>query len=346
MDAATAKALQAAVEAIRKKGNLPGLSVAVVFADGSEWSGQTGVGVLAPKAPLTADTLFSVGSITKTFTGALALRLAERGVIGLDDPLSKYLPDYPNGAKITLRELLDHTSGIADIFDPGPYKSIGANRSATWTAEKTLALIGKPYFAPGAGYHYSTTNYVILGQVLEAATGQTMAAMVRSEFLTPLRLSHTYLQWEESPEGTLAHGYLGPVGSPKDVSTGQSMLPFVSVATASGAGGGIASTASDLAAWGAALYGGELLDAASMAAMTDFSATARFKPHLPYGLALEKLTIGGHVAFGHRGHLDGFWSTLAYFPDTKITVALLTNADWPDPLRAMAIVYAALPAAP
>jgi D-alanyl-D-alanine carboxypeptidase len=171
LDARTAATLQTTLNAIRSKGHFPGMSAAVVFPDGSMWTGQSGVGVLSTGAPVTADTLFAVGSISKTFTGALALRLAERGTISLDDPVSRWVPTFPNAANITLRELLNHTSGIRDLFDPSVYKYIGADRSAKWTPEQVLSLIGKPYFAPGKGYHYSSTNYVLLGVVLERATG-------------------------------------------------------------------------------------------------------------------------------------------------------------------------------
>jgi D-alanyl-D-alanine carboxypeptidase len=345
LDANTAAALQRAIDAVRTRGKIPGLSVAIVFPDGSMWSGQSGVGVVATKAKIGPDTLFSVGSITKTFTGALALRLAERGTISLDDPLSKYLPKYTNASRITLRELMNHTSGIRDIFEPAIFKYFDANHNTRWTPDKVLAVVGKPYFTPGANYHYSSTNYIVLGQVLEKATGQSLAALVRTEFLTPLGLDHTYLQWEENPKGTLAHGYVGSPSSPRDISNGQSLIPYVSEATAVGAGGGVVSTAQDIARWGTALYDGALFDEATTASMTDVSATLAHKPKTPYGLSFEQLTIGKKLVWGHRGHLDGFWSTMAYFPDSQLTVALLTNADWPDPLAAIASIVAAIPPA-
>ncbi len=102
LDDASAAALQGAVNAVKKKYAIPGLSVAIVFPDGSMWTGQAGSGVISPAAKVDADTLFAIGSISKTYTSAMALRLVEQGVLGLDDPVSKYLPTYPNGDKITL----------------------------------------------------------------------------------------------------------------------------------------------------------------------------------------------------------------------------------------------------
>jgi D-alanyl-D-alanine carboxypeptidase len=343
LDDATAGALQTAIDTVKNKYKIPGLSVAVVFPDGATWTGQSGYAVSASKTAVTPDTLFSVGSISKTFTGALALRLMEQGVIGLDDPLAKYLPNFPNASKITIRMLMNHTSGIRDIFEAAIFKNFDANHSKRWTADQVLALISRPYFAPGAGYHYSNTNFIILGEVIEKATGKTVAELVHSEFLAPLGLDHTFLQWEEAPNGPLAHGYAGSASKQTDISAGQALMPYVSEATAVGAAGGVVSTAKDIATWATALYDGAFLDEATEASMTDVTLTAPFKPPLMYGLAFEQLPIAGRLAWGHRGHLDGFWSTVAYFPDLHVTVALLTNSDWINPLTVIASIVGVLP---
>jgi D-alanyl-D-alanine carboxypeptidase len=340
---ATAAALQAAIQGVQARGAIPGLSAAVVFPDGSMWAGQAGVLVRGSRQKVAADTLFCVGSITKTFTSALTLRLAERGALGLDDPVSKYLPSYPNGAKITVRMLLDHTSGIRDLFDDSVFKYLDADHSKRWTADQILALATGPYFSPGTKYRYSTTNYVLLGQVVETVTGKKLVELVRSEFLQPLGLSHTFLQWEEDPGGSVAHGYWGNSSDPTDLSVGQVLIPYASEATASGAGGAIVSTASDIARWGAALYSGGVLDPAYLASLVDTTATSRFKPRVLYGLGVEALSVNGHQAWGHSGHLDGFKAEMVYVPDSGVTAVLLTNADWIDPLRAVAAIYAAIP---
>jgi D-alanyl-D-alanine carboxypeptidase len=336
LDAATATALQKALDGIRVGDQYPGTSAAVVFPDGSVWAGVSGSAVLAPQAPVTSDTLFSIGSISKTFVAALIGRLAEAGTVGLDDTLAKYVPDFPNAANITLRELLNHTSGIQDLFDAaGVSDAILAHPSATWTPAQVLARIGKPYFAPGAGYHYSNTNFVLLGLVAEKATGQTVAALVRSMFLAPLGLQHTYLQTEETPQGPKAHGYMAPASKPRDNSAG-TMLPFTAETTAVGFAGAYVSTAADLAAWADALYRGNVLDQATLASMADVSSTVPYKPHLlyGYGLGLEESTVGGQTAWGHKGWLDGFWSAMEYIPAYHVTVVFLTNANWADPIAA------------
>ena len=316
LDSKTAANLQAAVNALRVKGAFPGMSVAVAFPDGSMWTGQSGSAVLSSRTPVTAGTLFSIGSISKTFVAALALRLAERGAIGLDDPLSRYAPKYPNASHITLRELLDHRSGIHDVFtSAGMADAILSNPNRIWTVDQVLARIGKPYFAPGRGYTYSNTNYILLGVAIEKATGKTIASLVRSEFLDPLGMKSTWFQPEEKVASTaFAHGYMTPAGKPRDVSAGQKMLPYNSEASVAGAAGGFVSTAPDLARWAAALYGGGVLDEAALASMIDVSPTLPYKPKYPYGLGFEEN--------------DGFWSAMWYLPDSRGTIVVLTNDEW------------------
>jgi len=334
LDPAKATALQAALNSIRSGGKYPGVSAAIVFPDGSTWTGVSGAAILSPATPLSTDTLFSVGSISKTFVAALVVRLAMAGTIGLDDPLSRYVPTFPNAANITIRELLNHTSGVQDLFTPLA-AAILANPGATWTPNQVLARIGTPSFAPGTNYGYSNTDFVLLGLVVEMATGQTVAALVRSMFLTPLGLNHTYLQTEERADGPEAHGYMTPASRPRDNSAG-TMLPFTAEATAVGFAGAYVSTASDLAIWADALYAGDILDQATLASMVDISPSMAFKvkPTYPYGFGLEETTVAGQPAWGHRGHLDGFWSAMEYLPAYHVTVVVLSNAEWANPVAA------------
>jgi D-alanyl-D-alanine carboxypeptidase len=347
LDDATAAALQKALGGICTSGAYPGVSAAVVFPDGLLWAGQSGSAVLSPQAPVTQDTLFSVGSISKTFVAALTGRLAGRGTISLDDPLAKYVPTFYDAAGITLRQLLNHTSGVQDIFEIRAFSdAILADRSRTWTTGEVLAKVGRARyaFAPGKGYHYSNTDYVLLGAVIEQATGQPIAALVRSEFLEPLGLTHTFLQTEEESPGARAHGYMKK-GSTTDNTAG-TMLPFTAEATVVGPAGAYVSTAMDLARWGDDLYNGNVLDQATLAAMVDVSQTQGFKapftPRWIYGLGLEETTIAGQTAWGHRGHLDGFWSAMWYLPASHLTVVVIANAEWADPVAAAAILAKAI----
>jgi len=239
-------------------------------------------------------------------------------------------PDLPNAANITLRELLNHTSGIRDLFDPSVYKYIGADRSAKWTPEQVLSLIGKPTSLPQG---LPLLQHQLRASRRRAGAGNGQDAGRDDPLRVPRAArSHPHIPAErKTVQGTFAHGYLAPLSSPKDVSVGQTMLPYVSVATASGASGGVVSTPSDIATWATALYDGEIFDQATLASMTDVSQTLPYHARPPYGLAFEQLSVAGRLAWGHRGHVDGFWSTMAYLPDSHLTVVVCMNADWPEP---------------
>ena len=333
LDTAMAASLQAALVSIQTGGSYPGASAAVMFPDGSVWTGVSGMAVVSSSKKVTTSTLFSDGSISKTFVAALAIKLAAAGTIGLDDVLSKYVPSFKYASRVTLRQLLDHTSGLPDLFDKLD-NQILANPTAKWTVQQVLAVIRAPTFTPGTNYHYSNTDFVLLGMAIEKATGKTVAALVKSMFLTPLGLTHTFLQTEQKATGPEAHGYMLNKTKPPTIrdNFAGTMLPFTAEATAVSFAGAYVSTASDLARWANALYGGYVLDPASLAEMVDLSPSLPFNPHYPYGLGFEETTVAGHVAWGHRGHLDGFWAAMEYLPAYHVTIVLLTNADWTNPL--------------
>jgi D-alanyl-D-alanine carboxypeptidase len=338
LDATTAAALQTALDGLRNSAKYPGASAAVMFPDGSIWTGASGNAIQSPAVPLTTDTIMSIGSISKTFVSALVGRLVQAGTIGLDDPLSKYVPTFTNASKITIRELLDHTSGIRDLFKVKTMNAaIMANKAATWTADKVLANIGPQLYSPGSHYYYSNTDYVLLGKVIEKATGKSLSSLVRTDFLTPLGMTHTFLQTEEKVTGSEAHGYMRK-GANASNAAGK-MIPFTSEVTAVGPAGAFVSTASDLAVWANALYGGYVLDEATLASIVDVSPTSRFVGHAliygsGYGLGFEEATVDGQTAWGHRGHLDGFWSAMEYLPANHLSIVVLTNADWANPMTA------------
>lgn len=342
-----ASQLQDALNQLQTGGRVPGIQGAVVFPDGSLWTGQAGLAITSSQTQMSADTLMSVGSVSKTFLAALVGRLIQRNALSIDDPLSKYLPGFPNSSNITIRELLNHTSGIQDLFTPLG-NQILADPTHVWTPAEVLAGLGKPGFAPGTAYHYSNSDYVALGMVVETLTGKKVADLVRSEFLQPFGLTHTYLQTEETPVGALAHGYMAPISRAKDNSAG-AMIPFTAEASAASFSGAYVSTAADLARWASALFGGRVVDQATLANMVDTTVSMSFaaKPKMPYGMGSEGSTIDGQAAWGHRGHLDGFWSAMEYFPGSGITIVLTSNGDWFDPMAGVAALGSiVLPAAP
>jgi D-alanyl-D-alanine carboxypeptidase len=324
--------LAAQLAQLRSVNHLPGLQVVIRYPDGAAWMGHAGFGDIAAHQAMGNLTLLDAGSITKTFVAALVLKLAGQGVLDLDDPIARWLPGLPYDTGITIRELLDHTSGVDDAFNhPALLAALDANHRRAWTAPQVLAYVGKAHFPPGQGWSYSNSNYILLGQIIERTTGKTLAALLRQRFFVPLRLTHTYLQSEEPISGTVAHGYeftSATSGSVKDLSDGTPHLPFTSLESSLGAAGALVTTADDLARWALYLYRGKVLPPSQLSQMLDFGLTAAFHPVLPYGLGVERRSFEGRGSWGHDGSLSGYRSAMRYFPASGgVTIVVMTNSD-------------------
>ena len=329
-----ASRLQDALEKARTKLGLPGVQATVILPDGATWTGVAGYADTATRRRVTADTPFAVASVSKTFTAALILRLADQGRLSIDDPLSRWLLDYPNARRITLRMLLQHTSGLPDYFASGALeRAMLAKKHRVFTPAEVLGYATGLLFTPGTGWHYSNTGFVLLGLVAEKAGGKPWATLVRQELLDPLGLEQTYIQFVEEPPGRApAHGYryfsYATTGRPRDQGDGTPVVPFTSVVTAAGSAGSIASTTGDLARWARALYTGQVLSPASTRAMMDVRASKKLAAERSYGLGTSRLKLrGGFVGYGHSGSIGGFRASIRYFRAQDTTVAVLFNRD-------------------
>ncbi|MEO8438574.1 MAG: serine hydrolase domain-containing protein, partial [Chloroflexota bacterium] len=324
-------ALAARLERLRAKVGIPGISATILFADGSVWQGSAGLADVVAARPVTGETAFPVASVSKTFTAALILSLVADGRLALDTRVRTYLPTLKISDAITVRQLLDHTSGLRDFFfHPRIDHALLAEPSSVWDAARSLGYVGKPYAKPGTSWHYSNTNYLILGLLAEAVGDGSVAEQLRARFLTPLGLDHTFYQAAEAPKGPAVRSYRFTGTDPKlpaiDLSDGSRIVPFTSVVTAAGAAGSIASTASDLARWARALYGGDALDAASRDAMlADIARTAAYKPGIAYGLGVQSVAIAGHRTLGHSGRYLGARAAIRWLPDEQMAIAVVTN---------------------
>jgi D-alanyl-D-alanine carboxypeptidase len=307
--------LDAALDRLREKHAMPGVSATIIFADGSRWTGASGLADVGRSSPVTTRTIFALASISKTFVAAAVLSLVDDGHLRLDDRVARLLPDLGLSPRITVRHLLDHTSGLHDFFfDPAIDKALLGRPAAVWTAGRSLTFVGKPYFKPGRGWHYSNTNYLVLGLLVERVTGRSLAEEIRQRFIGPLGLRSTYTQAEEEPLGPVAHAYrfadADKSARPIDLTDGTSVMPFRSVVTAAGGAGGMAGTPTDVARWARALYGGELLSAESLA---------------------QVVTVDGRPAVGHSGRFIGVRGVMRWLPDEQIAIAILTNQSRRDP---------------
>ena len=303
-------------------------AVLAVRGPGLSWTGSSGTLRPGGGRPVGAHDPFRVASITKLFVATVVLQLFAEGQLRLDDPLAGYLPDFPDAGRITLRRLLDHTSGVPDYTQvEGWGPRLLEDRNRTWTPREILAVAARrePEFPPGTDYAYSNTDFVLLGEVIRVVTGTTWADQVRRRILDPLGLDDTYVAGTPGTDRRppVVPGYfdVDGDGSEENVETGG---PWPAQDTSEGAAGAIVSTAADLATFGDALFRGRLLDDSALAAMTAEG------PHHPrnsnYGLGLEiQRPDYRTTVWGHGGFLPGFRSALRYLPDRDLLVVVLVN---------------------
>jgi len=277
------------------------------------------------RIPNRADTRFHLGSIGKMFTAAAILRLADEGKLTLDDPLSKYVPEYahPEAAKITLRQLLTHSAGIGE-WDGRQVKSdlTGAEAAATMTA--------KAEFEPGAHFSYSNAGYVLLQAVIEKVTGEHYAKAIERLVFKPAGMAHSGSWPVEAIVPNRATGYLHTEDDPLGLAPRFANHQFLGYG-ANGSGGQY-STADDMAAFLEAIASGKLLGpAASKEMLTpriDFAGAPRPSK---YGYGVDFGTCAGHRIFGHEGGgANSGVSSLAYRTlDSDWTIVVLSNYDPP-----------------
>jgi D-alanyl-D-alanine carboxypeptidase len=338
---------------LRAQYGMPGIQAAIIFPDGRSWRGHAGFQDYGARVAVQNQTPFPIASVTKTFIAALVVQLAQEGRFGLDDPLVTYLPAAAVDARVTIRELLDHSSGVADFFANSKIDTaILGCRSCAWTPARSLSYVKKALFAPGTKWAYSNTNYVLLGQLAEAVTGQTYAALLRERFIEPLGLISTFVQGQEPRPWPVAHSYRFFTASVREKPTplwdGTGVSPFRSLATAAGSAGDMASSARDLALWVRALYGGRVLGAEGSAAMLDFGGSMLLRSSIPYGLGVEQFTVAGRLAYGHGGRLMGARSAVRYLPEENLSIAVVVNTDRGDPAAIVealaAVILPPLPA--
>ncbi|MFF2658266.1 serine hydrolase domain-containing protein [Kitasatospora sp. NPDC058032] len=294
------------------------------------WKGAAGTADITTGAPASPDGRFRIGSLTKSFVSTVVLQLVAEGRLGLEDPVEKLLPGaVPNGANITLRQLLSHTSGLFDFADDpalGPGKDpvevqewLDTGRWTRWTPQQLIALANAhpPYFAPGQEFHYSNTNYVVVGQIVQRATGRSWQQEVERRIIRPLGLTGTSMPVHETGiAGPHAHGYLAHPGGPTDVTR-------LDPSMADAAGAGISTTA-DLDTFIAALLGGRLLPRQQLAEMTTVTPQSGGR----YGLGLERAaTPCGGTLWGHTGSIYGYFTAVFSTADLRRQFAVSINGD-------------------
>lgn len=301
----------------------PGVVLLVSTSDGTQIAAR-GLADLEAGIPVKTSDRFRIGSITKTFVATIVLQLAEEEALALDDAMADYLPaevaeNIEYGDEITIRQLMNMTSGIPDYLESEAFYEVIANTpDYPWTAAETVtyAYDLEAYFPPGEGYAYSNTNYNLLQMIIESVTGSTLAQELQVRIFKPLGMDDSVLESPAALGQGIAHGYADW--------DGDGVLDDVTfVNEGNGLGdGGIISTADDLAIFARALFKGELLDPDSMSEMMDFVADGEGGL---YGLGVAMYEGDFGTELGHSGATAGFQSNMVYLPESDVVVVVLTN---------------------
>ncbi|MEL3952092.1 serine hydrolase domain-containing protein [Stenotrophomonas bentonitica] len=303
----------------RYDGQVPGAAVLVLHDGKPVFRRGYGLAVLEDRTAVTAQTNFRLASVSKQFTAAAILLLAEDGALTLDDPLKRWLPSLPAAADaITLRQLLSHTSGLLDYED-----LMAADATAQVHDQDVLHLLeaqDRTYFTPGTAYRYSNSGYALLALVVGKASGSDFATFLRQRIFLPLGMRDSVAH-QDGVDGIArrAYGY-----SEVD---GRWQRTDQSVTSAVLGDGGIYSSVDDLARWDAALYDQRLLKATSLTQM--FSpATPTAERDVPFYSFGWRLNGGAHW---HSGESIGFRNVILRYPAQRLTVIVLSNRNAPEP---------------
>jgi CubicO group peptidase (beta-lactamase class C family) len=300
----------------------PGMSAIVTEGGRTVYAGGRGLANVEAHTPITPQTVFRLGSITKQFTSSVIMQLVDEGRISLDDPLSRFLPDYPQpAAAVTVRQLLNHTSGIQSYTGiPGWMVEANTNRAHT-TAEMVGVFSGLPLVSPpGARWQYNNSGYVLLAAIIERVTGMPWHEAVARRIARPLGLATIRYGVGEEGVPLMAHGYTGRAGAVRPA-----QLIHMSVPSGAGA---LLGSAEDLARWAQALHHGRVVSAASYQKMIAPTVLNDGSTN-PYGFGLANTQVRGRRAITHNGGIFGFSTDSIYLPDQDIFVAVLANSDSP-----------------
>lgn len=301
----------------------PGAAVVIMKGGKIVYQGARGLADIGGARPIAPDTVFRLGSITKQFAAAVIVQLVQEGKLSLDDPLSKFLPDYPQqGASATVRQLLQHTSGIQSYTDmPGVMNPVSTTLPRTTTELVALFRDAPTVSKPGEVWAYNNSGYVLLGAIIETVTGMPWHKAVEERITRPLGLASIRYGVEGEDTPAMAQGYTGQATA----AAAKSQYIHMS---APGAAGALIGTVGDLAKWAEALHHGKVVDAAHYKLMIAPTVMPDGSTQ-PYGFGLGLDPLRGHPATGHSGGIFGFATDSIYVADADLFVAVFANSDAP-----------------
>jgi len=298
---------------------LIGIQVSIRDRLNESWNASFGATDLKQRNKLENQHILRIGSVTKIFTATLLLKLIQLNYLQPDQYLSEFYPDIKEIKGVTIKDLLNHSSGIADVFSiPSIFIASSNFPDKLWNPNHLakVCMEKKLQFSPGSEHAYSNTNFIILGLVAEKATGKKVSELFSEYIIEPNNLTNTSLVPYMNTSPNLINGYVHNYAlSLKE------WYPTVpentSWATVGFTAGAMTSNSTDLSTFTYRLFSGEILWDASLKLMTTFSDD--------YGLGLKKIKVNDHYSWGHEGEITGFESITAYNPDTGIVISICCN---------------------
>src|SRR5215468_834274 len=326
---ALARRIQLKLIELRDAGGFPGVTVGVAVPDGRGMSVSVGYSDLETKRAMKPADRMLAGSIGKTFVSAVTLQLVEEGKLDLNDRIEKWLSAepwfdrLPNSRQITLRTLMNHTSGIPEhVLNQDFIRVLREQPDKIWKPEELVAFIldSKPLFEAGQGWAYADTNYILVGMIFERVSGKTVYGEVDRRILKPFKLKETEPSDSRVIPG-LIPGYVSP-NSPFGIE-GRTIIDgkFIVNPQMEWCGGGFASTAEDLAKWAKVLYEGKVLRQTTVEQLLDAVPAKTGKGH-KYGLGVQVRQTDWGVTYGHGGWFPGYLSEVEYFPKRRMAIAI------------------------
>ncbi|RYD53216.1 MAG: T9SS type A sorting domain-containing protein [Sphingobacteriales bacterium] len=323
LPSAYAQRLQTVFDSTCARYKIRGASAAVMVPGVGIW--RSAYGTSHAGVPIDTNMVFGYGSNTKTYIAVLLLKLQEQNLLDLDDSIGTWIHNVPNvKGTITVRQLLNHTSGLANYTENDRYgDSLSADYNRIWVPEAMYQFIDTPLFAPGAGWSYSNTNFLLAGIIIKSITGLSTEAALRQMLLTPQGLQKTYYFPQETPLGAFPHQWQW-VGTISYDITDFGYVPDGFLSTASGAGALVGTADANVRFW-QKLVSGALLNPASMAELKD---AVRINTATGYGLGIFRIrNYNGHVAYSHGGTQPGFINENLADSVTNVAISVLTNQD-------------------
>lgn len=328
------RVVQAKLDELRAGAEFPGATVGFVMPDGGTASVASGLADVEKNISLAPSDRMLSGSIGKTYVAAVALQLVQEGKLNLDEKVERWLgreawfDRLPNARNISVRMLMNHTSGIPEhVLEKEFDSALQKSPDKVWAPEELIAYIldRKPLFAAGQGWSYADTNYILVGMIIEKITRKSFYSELDRRILKPLKLTRTSPSDRRVLAG-LIPGY-SRANSPFGYE-GRMVIDgrFVLNPQFEWTGGGLVTTAEDLARWAKALYEGRAFRKELLATMTD-AVPAKTGKGDKYGLGVQVRQSDWGPSFGHGGWFPGYISEMEYFPERRIAVAIQFNTD-------------------